>query len=289
MSSGKKSFKVLNKTYERLILFSVILIVICGSIGEWYSANYSESHQSGWQFLGMIVVATIVIPLPLIIGMVLDQYIKGLGKRFYFLTTLILVPGIYLTLWSGVLADEVAKPECYTRIDGICYETDSNQPYTGVYSDYYENGQLERRINYKNGKREGFGERFHENGQLLAIGHFKKGKQTGVDDRFYDSGEVYWRRNWKGGELHGVWESFYINGKTKILSNWKNGEELNQIRFTYYESGKLRQKGAFTGDKPNGLYEAFYESGQLERRGTFKEGERDGVWEYFDEDGKLIE
>ena len=254
----------LNLSYKALISSTLIWILICGSIVEWYAVNYSENHQSGWQFTGMIMMATIVIPVPLIIGTILDNYIKGMGKWFYLLTTLILVPGIYLTLWSGVLAEE-SKHECYTRIDGICYEPDSNQPYTGVYTDYYENGQLESRINYKNGKREGFGE------------------------RFYDSGEVYWRRNWKGGELHGVWESFYINGKTKILSNWKNGKELNQTRFTYYESGKLRQKGAFKGDKPNGLYEAFYESGQLERRGTLKEGEQDGVWEYFDEDGKLIE
>ena len=278
----------INLSYKALISSTLILIIICGSIAEWYAANYSENHQSGWQFLGMMVIATIVIPVPLIISAILDRYIKGMGKWFYLLTTLILVPGIYLTLWSGVLAEE-SKHECYTRIDGICYEPYSNQPYTGVYTDYYENGQLESRINYKNGKREGFGERFHENGQLLATGHFKKGKQTGVDERFYDSGEVYWKRNWKGGELHGVWESFYINGKTKILSDWKNGKELNQTRFTYYESGKLRQKGAFKGDKPDGLYEAFYESGQLERRGILKEGEQDGVWEYFDEDGKLIE
>ena len=97
--------KKINISYERLILFSVILIVICGSIVEWYAVNYSENHQSGWQFFGMIVMATIVIPLPLIIGAILDHKIKGMGKWFYLLTTLILVPGIYLLLFSGVLAN----------------------------------------------------------------------------------------------------------------------------------------------------------------------------------------
>ena len=97
------------------------------------------------------------------------------------------------------------------------------------------------------------------------------------------------KKNFKDGELHGIWESFSKDGKTNILSNWKNGKELNQTRFTYYGSGKLRQKGEFKGDKPNGLYERFYENGQLEIRGNLKEGEQDGVWEYFDEDGKLIE
>ena len=97
--------KKINISYERLILFSVILIVICGSIVEWYAVNYSENHQSGWQFFGMIVMATIVIPVPLIIGAILDSKIKGMGKWFFLLTTLILVPGIYLLLFSGVLAN----------------------------------------------------------------------------------------------------------------------------------------------------------------------------------------
>jgi len=97
--------KKINISYERLILFSVILIVICGSIGEWYAVNYSENHQSGWQFFGMIVMAIIVIPLPFLFSMILDYFIKGIGKWFYFLTSLILVPGIYLLLFSGVLAN----------------------------------------------------------------------------------------------------------------------------------------------------------------------------------------
>ena len=95
----------INISYKKLILFSVILILICGSIGEWYAVNYSENHQSGWQFFGMIVMAAIVIPIPLLIGAILDHKIKGMGKWFYLLTTLILVPGIYLLLYSGVLAN----------------------------------------------------------------------------------------------------------------------------------------------------------------------------------------
>ena len=95
----------INISYKKLILFSVILILICGSIGEWYAVNYSENHQSGWQFFGMIVMAAIVIPIPLLIGAILDHKIKCMGKWFYLLTTLILVPGIYLLLYSGVLAN----------------------------------------------------------------------------------------------------------------------------------------------------------------------------------------
>ena len=95
----------INLSYKALISSTLILIIICGSIVEWYAVNYSENHQSGWQFLGMMVIATIVIPVPLIISAILDSKIKGMGKWFFLLTTLILVPGIYLLLFSGVLAN----------------------------------------------------------------------------------------------------------------------------------------------------------------------------------------
>ena len=95
----------INLSYKALISSTLILIIICGSIAEWYAANYSENHQSGWQFFGMIVMAAIVIPVPLIISAILDSKIKGMGKWFFLLTTLILVPGIYLLLFSGVLAN----------------------------------------------------------------------------------------------------------------------------------------------------------------------------------------
>ena len=97
--------KKINFSYERLTLFTVILIVICGSIVEWYAVNYSENHQSGWQFTGMIMMAIIVIPLSLLLSQISEYFKKDTGKRVYLLVTLILVPGVYLLLWSEVLAN----------------------------------------------------------------------------------------------------------------------------------------------------------------------------------------
>ena len=92
----------LNDSYKALISSTLIWILICGSIVEWYAVNYSENHQSGWQFTGMIMMAIIVIPLSLIIS---EYFKKDIRKRVYLLVTLILVPGIYFLLWSGALAN----------------------------------------------------------------------------------------------------------------------------------------------------------------------------------------
>ena len=90
---------------KALISSTLIWILICGSIVEWYAVNYSENHQSGWQFTGMIMMAIIVIPLSLLLSQVSEYFKKDIGKRVYLLLTLILVPGIYLLLWSGALAN----------------------------------------------------------------------------------------------------------------------------------------------------------------------------------------
>ena len=95
----------LNDSYKALISSTLIWILICGSIVEWYAVNYSENHQSGWQFTGMIMMAIIVIPLSLLLSQISEYFKKDIGKRVYLLLILILVPGIYLLLWSGALAN----------------------------------------------------------------------------------------------------------------------------------------------------------------------------------------
>ncbi len=97
--------KKINISNERLVLFTVILIVICGSIVEWYAVNYSENHQSGWQFTGMAMMAIIVIPFSFLLSLISEYLKKDIGKWVYLLMALVLVPGIYLLLWSGVLAN----------------------------------------------------------------------------------------------------------------------------------------------------------------------------------------
>ena len=95
----------LNLSNKALISSTLIWILVCGSIVEWYALNYSENHQSGWQFTGMIMMAIIVIPFSVLLGQFSENFKKDIGKRVYLLVSLILVPVIYLVLWSGILAD----------------------------------------------------------------------------------------------------------------------------------------------------------------------------------------
>ena len=50
----------------------------------------------------------------------------------------------------------------------------------GLVEEFYDNGQLKRRGNRKNGKENGFWETFYEYGQLSQRGSFKNEEQEGL-------------------------------------------------------------------------------------------------------------
>ena len=96
-----------------------------------------------------------------------------------------------LTLVSSYsYSHEVSTDKCYQYTDGICYEPNSRKPFTGTYTHYYENGQLERTGNVEDGKEEGVWEFFNENGQLERRGNYKEGEQDGVWEYFDEDGKL---------------------------------------------------------------------------------------------------
>ena len=65
-------------------------------------------------------------------------------------------------------------------IDGITYHQDTNEPVTGIVEEFYDDGQLEQRTTYIDGKEEGLSEVFYENGQLWFRGNYKDGELDGI-------------------------------------------------------------------------------------------------------------
>ena len=47
---------------------------------------------------------------------------------------------------------------------------------------------------------------------------------------------------------------------------------------TYWDNGRLREKGTWKDGEPDGPYEEYHENGQLESKGTIKDGGWCGEW-----------
>ena len=71
---------------------------------------------------------------------------------------------------------ETIKEEDLIEKYGVMYKEYSRKPFTGYAVDYHENGQLQFKCNWKDGKRNGLLESYHDNGQLKTKGNYKDGK-----------------------------------------------------------------------------------------------------------------
>jgi len=150
----------------------------------------------------------------------------------------------------------------------------------------HENGQLQSKINYKNGKRHGLLEHFDQEGKLVHKGNFKNGKEEGLHFSNLTSLGYSSKTNYKKGEKHGSFEEFYENGQLKNKRNYKN-EKLDGPYEYYYENGQLRSKGNYKNEKLDGSFEDYYANGQLKCKGNYKDGIWDGLSENYYENGKL--
>ena len=69
------------------------------------------------------------------------------------------------------------KPERKVfRRNGIWYRTSDNRPAAGTITDYWENGNLESKVKYRNGRREGIAEYYDRSGRLTRKEIYRDGE-----------------------------------------------------------------------------------------------------------------
>jgi antitoxin component YwqK of YwqJK toxin-antitoxin module len=100
-----------------------------------------------------------------------------------------LIPFLSLLVLTACAKPEVLADKLVER-NGITYQVDSDHPFTGRSVRFYENGQLENRTNYEDGKKEGLSVWFWKNGNLGQRGNLKDGKKNGLLETFDKNGEL---------------------------------------------------------------------------------------------------
>ena len=77
--------------------------------------------------------------------------------------------------------------ETLVEKNSITYKVNSQIPFTGSSIRRYRNGQLEFKINYKDGKKDGFTVQYDEAGELKFKGKFKDGLEHGPHESYYEN------------------------------------------------------------------------------------------------------
>ena len=177
---------------------------------------------------------------------------------------------------------------------------------SGVWEDFYENGQLKKRYTYNP----------ESENAVLNIGYYESGRlkfENGIE--YYENGNI------KSESKNETFIKYFENGNISHKSERKNSrrvpgnisleqefyensnlkeekiyEDTNQHRFKYtqslfYENGVLQSKGIIADSshrKDNlGYWKYYYPNGNLKREGEFEDGNSKGLWKEYRENGKL--
>ena len=95
----------------------------------------------------------------------------------------------------------------------------------GEWSCWHDNGKMESKGIYKDGKREGEWIFWHNNGQMESKGIYKDGYLKGEWIYWYDNGQMESKGTYKDGKGEGEWIFWCDNGKMISKGKYKDGKE----------------------------------------------------------------
>jgi antitoxin component YwqK of YwqJK toxin-antitoxin module len=115
----------------------------------------------------------------------------------------------------------------------------------GVKEDYFKNGQIKQKGNFKNGLLDGQLTTFYNSGKIKSIANYSNGLLNDTVEDFYESGEKKLVLNFKDGLRHGKSFFYFKTGQVFESSNWLNGLPDGEF-INYFESGEIKNQGKFS-------------------------------------------
>ncbi len=138
---------------------------------------------------------------------------------------------------------------------GTCYQTEQkveegkyqDNKKSGLWVEYYCNGYLKTKLQYVNGRPDGYCVIYHDNGKIQEEGQWssKLNKWVGKYRLYYDNGQVQHEFAFNpSGKREGPAKYFYENGQVAIEGNFQNGQEVGMFK-EYYETGDTKAEKTF--------------------------------------------
>lgn len=166
---------------------------------------------------------------------------------------------------------------------------DQNGKKTGVWEEYYKNGQLKNSYHYVNGEKHGVFKQYYEDGTLwMHMDKFVNGKREGQWKSYHENGKPWTFIQLANDKENGEFINHYKNGNVESKGRKANDKETGEWK-NYYENGKLKQAGKMENGNAVGIWKLYYENGNLLATGEVKDGKQTGDWKFYDEDGSFKE
>lgn len=190
---------------------------------------------------------------------------------------------------------------------GVVDEAGKNQ---GPFEEFYSDGSLKCKGEYKNNKKSGPWVYFHPNGieeqkgiykndlpegewnwyypnkQLRRTETFVKGKEEGEIIEYDELGNLIIKGKYYEGLEDGDW--IYEYGDFKEIGKYKEGNRIDEWKGYFKTNDKLAYSIKYVDGNENGKFSFYYENGSPRIEGNYIMGLKDGNWKYYSENGLLF-
>ena len=151
----------------------------------------------------------------------------------------------------------------------------TDKPFTGKCESCYQNGRVERRVNFVDGKEDGKDTTYYESGCPQVIRELVQGVDHGTWYYMYDSTEMLaWEMNYYLGEKHGK----HIFFKQREKENPGDRDRVDTTKWENYDMGYL-----------HGLKRTYHDNGVCKMEVNYDHGWYDGTFRLFNEERVVIQ
>jgi antitoxin component YwqK of YwqJK toxin-antitoxin module len=180
----------------------------------------------------------------------------------------------------------------------------------GLWRGWYENGNQNVEMNYRNGTPHGPYVQWYDDGKVNSEGEYSAGSRVGKWVDNWPSGKLHTRSQMKEGQYDGLYEEFYEDGTRRLTVPYKAGRVDGQVvRYSpagaeiasfamengtgtyreWHDNGGLALEQDQIQGRPSGKHVRYYESGKKAEEGGFnKSGGIEGTWLHWSEKGDLV-
>ena len=168
------------------------------------------------------------------------------------------------------------------------------------YISYYENGLVEQKWQYKNGKKTWEWIEYFKDGEVKSKWSYKNGELDGywirycerwdnscapIDGNFKEWKEIFWAEEYWTFTTYSYWPNKQVQSAAFYDSDWNR----NWDYVSFYESGKLKEQWQYKNDKETWKWVEYYENWNIKLKWTYKDWEFD--WDYISyyENGRVEE
>lgn len=149
---------------------------------------------------------------------------------------------------------------------------------------YSPAGNIECKLRYRNGVRNGLKENYDKHGKVWLLQEYKDGKQHGLNE-MYSGGQLSNKSEYENGKKAGT-QYTYSSGKLLTEVNYLN--DLREgLSKTYMLDGTPITEINYTADKQNGLT-TMYAMGYKSMDFIFENGLKHGISHMYKPDGGII-